>query len=240
MDKYPIHLYPAELQLIDGNHSNARMTIALPSMLPWWKLWISMGASLYAVSQGYSAAKEFLGAPKETNRLRYSWGDDFQDDEWSCGNFIRDESGRIYFRPAPPIIIGEVPSEDDSRSDDLRIVRLRYNSPIDIDMIIGFATAFSLVGAIATGAVSTVIKLLEWREKRKELEDEDRRRDLEIEKLRLELEEKKAKIGGPATKPELPETLGLTRPEMVLVKHLFFYGNVLAGKEEIWVDPSLR
>jgi hypothetical protein len=27
MEKYSIHLYPAELQLIQGGHSNARMTL---------------------------------------------------------------------------------------------------------------------------------------------------------------------------------------------------------------------
>jgi hypothetical protein len=107
-------------------------------------------------------------------------------------------------------------------------------------MIVGFATAFSLVSAVVTGAITTVVKLLEWGEKKKEREDEDLRRHLEIERLRLELQQKKAEISQPAETPKLSETLDLTKPQMVLVEQLFFYGNVLAGKEEIWIDPSLR
>jgi hypothetical protein len=240
MKEYPVRLYPAKLQLVNGDSSNARMTIPLPPLLPWWKLWISVGASLYALSQGYNAAKEFLGPLKEANHPRYPWeGVLCEEGEWHYGNFTRDKSGRIYFRPVPPIVIGGAPPEDESQSDDLRIVRLHYGSPIDIDIIVGFATAFSLVGAVATGAITTVIKLLEWREKKKELEDEDRRRDLEIEKLRLELEEKKPGIGQPAITAQLPEATDLTKPQVFLVKQLFFYGSVLAGEEEVWIDPSL-
>jgi len=241
MEKYSIHLYPAELQLIQGGHSNARMTIPAPSMLPWWELWVSVGASLYALSLAYDTAKGFLGL-RETSCPDYPWSDYSHSGEWQYGSFTRDkETGRIYFLPLPPPhIIGGASSEGDSQGDDLRIVRLHYNSPIDIDMIVGFATAFSLVSAVVTGAITTVVKLLEWGEKKKEREDEDLRRHLEIERLRLELQQKKAEISQPAETPKLSETLDLTKPQMVLVEQLFFYGNVLAGKEEIWIDPSLR
>ena len=244
MKEYPVHLYPVKLQLINGDHSNARMTIALPPTLPWWELWMSVGASLYALAQAYDAAKEFLSSSEETGRSAYPWGDSFGD-EYQYGTFVRDTDGRIHFRPIPPIrppspiIIGGALASDELR-DELRIVRLSYNSPIDIEMIVGFATAFSLVGAIATGAITTTIKLLEWREKKKELEDEDRRRDLEIELKRLELEEKKAQIAQTAATTRPSETPSLPEPQMVIVQKLFFYGDILAGKEEVWMPSAYR
>lgn len=234
MKEYPIRLYPAKLQLINGDHSNARMTIGLPPSLLWWELWMSVGASLYALSQAYDVAKDFLGSSQETSRSAYLRIDSF-DDMFQSGTFTRDSEGRIHFRPNLPTIIGETPANDE-----LRIVRLSYNSPITIEMIVGFATAFSLVGAVATGAITTAIKLLEWKEKKKEFKDEDRRRKLEIELKRLELEEKKAQIAQTAEVARPSEMPGPLEPQMVVVKKLFFYGDMLAGKEEVWMPSAYR
>jgi hypothetical protein len=235
LKNYPVPIYPARLCLIENDHGNARMTIDIPSLLPWRILWMSVGLSLQALSEAYNAAKEFLDLPSDASRPRYPWGDTSGEEGW-YGKFIRDEDGMIHFKTPRPIIIGR-----DTAGDELLIARLSYNSPIDIDLIVGFATAFSLVGAIATGAITTKLKLLEWREKKKQLEDEDRKRDLEIEKLRLELEEKRTQIAQPVPVAQSPDVPTLPEPQMVMVQRLFFYGDFLAGKhEQILVDPAFR
>jgi hypothetical protein len=127
-----------------------------------------------------------------------------------------------------------------SSDDDLRIARLSYNSPLDIELIVGFATAFSLVWAVSSGAVTTTIKLLEWIEKKKEFQGEHRLRDLEIKLKNLELESKQAQITQTAsTRQPQASSIDQVDPQLVIIEQLLFFGGILAGEHsEIWTPFS--
>jgi hypothetical protein len=126
-----------------------------------------------------------------------------------------------------------------SVDDDLRVVRMSYNSPLDVEMIVGFTTAFSLVWAVTSEAITTTIKLLEWIENKKDLQGKRKLHNLEVELKQLELEEEKAQMTQESLRQLPAAASGLADPQLTIINRLFFLGSILAGKEtEIWTTSS--
>jgi hypothetical protein len=97
-----------------------------------------------------------------------------------------------------------------SAGDDLHVVRMSYNSPLYVEMTIGSTAAFSLVRAVASEAICTIAKLLEWIESVTDLSGSSRL-----------------------------SNLALADPQSALVDRLFLLGSILRGEEtEVWTTSS--